>query len=205
MNKTAAAIIALAGWFVVIMQFFLLMQVQGVPRMELVIRFFSYFTILTNILVAVMFTMAAFSDNTFFTRPGVQTAITVYIIVVGLIYNLVLRFLWSPQGMQRFTDELLHTIIPVSAVVYWVKYVRKDGLVYRNCFLWLLFPFAYILFVALRGAASGFYPYPFIDVTRLGYPRALLNGLGMVLIFMGLSLFLTAIGQWLKHRQPLNR
>lgn len=205
MNKTWAAIIALAGWFAIIMQLYLMLQTAGISQAELVVRFFSYFTILTNILVAVRFTAIVFSNGHFFTRPGVQTAITVYIIVVGLIYNIVLRFLWSPQGMQQLVDELLHTIIPLLSVLYWIKFVRKDGLKYKNCFSWLLFPFAYIVFVAIRGAVSGFYPYPFIDVTKLGYPRALLNASGMVLVFMGLSLFLTAIGQWLRHRQPLQQ
>lgn len=205
MNKTWAAIIALAGWFAIIMQLYLMLQATALPRAEVLVRFFSYFTILTNILVAVQFTAVVFSAGHFFTRPDVQTAVTVYIIVVGLIYNTILRFLWSPQGMQQLVDELLHTIIPILSVFYWIKFVRKEGLKYKNCFSWMLFPFAYIVFVGIRGAVSGFYPYPFIDVTTIGYPRALLNASGMVLVFMGLSLFLTAIGQWLRNRQPLQQ
>jgi hypothetical protein len=142
-------------------------------------------------------------ETVFFTRPGVHTALTVYIIVVGLTYNVILRFLWSPQGLQWVVDELLHTVLPVAAFAYWVKYVRKNTLQYNDCFLWMLFPLGYIVFVAIRGAFSGFYPYPFIDVKLLGYPKALLNAFGMVLIFMGLSLFLTAAGQWASRRQPL--
>jgi hypothetical protein len=206
MNKTFAAIIAFTGWFAVIAQLILMLQNSGLPLGECLVRFFSYFTILTNIIVATCFTSLVFSPvdkDHFFARQGVHTAITVYIIVVGLTYNILLRFLWAPQGMQRIVDELLHTVIPILSLAYWIKYIRKTTLQYKNCFTWMLFPLAYVVLVAIGGAISGFYPYPFIDVKLLGYPRALLNALGMVLIFMGLSLFLTAIGQWLRHRQPL--
>jgi hypothetical protein len=208
MNKTFAAIIAFTGWFAVIAQLILMLQNSGLPLGECLVRFFSYFTILTNIIVATCFTSLVFSPvdkDHFFARPGVHTAITVYIIVVGLTYNILLRFLWAPQGLQRIVDELLHTVMPILSLAYWIKYVRKTTLPYKNCFAWMLFPLSYVVLVAIGGAISGFYPYPFIDVKLLGYPRALLNALGMVLIFMGLSLFLTAIGQWLRHRQPLLR
>jgi hypothetical protein len=206
MQKQFATLIASAGWFAVIAQLCLMLPTPDLPATELLIRFFSYFTILVNILVATCFTALVFpgsEGNQFFTRPGVHTALTVYIIVVGLTYNVILRFLWSPQGLQWLVDELLHTALPLAAVAYWVKYVRKNTLQYGNCFSWMLFPLGYIVFVAIRGAFSGFYPYPFIDVKLLGYPKALLNASGMVLIFMGLSLFLTAIGQWASRRQPL--
>jgi hypothetical protein len=208
MNKKFATFIAVTGWFAVIAQLCLMIQNSDLPLGECLIRFFSYFTILTNIIVATCFTALALSPgNTkqFFASPAVQTAVTVYIIVVGLVYNLILRFTWAPQGLQRVVDELLHTVMPIISTVYWIKYVRKTTLRYKDCFRWMLFPLAYVILVAIGGAISGFYPYPFIDVKLLGYPRALLNGLGMVLIFMGLSLFLTAIGQWMRNRQPLHQ
>ena len=207
MKKQFAAVIAITGWLALIGQLYLLIQNSPWPLGEVIIRYFSYFTILGNILVATYLTSVSLQkDNTaFFMRAGVQTAITVYIIVVGIIYNLVLRFLWAPQGLQRVVDELLHTLLPVLAVVYWVKYVPKATLRYKDCFTWMLFPFAYILYVIIRGAASGFYPYAFIDVTLLGYPRALLNGSGIVFLFMGLSLFLTALAQWNSRRQPVKQ
>jgi hypothetical protein len=37
------------------------------------------------------------------------------------------------------------------------------------------FPFFYAVYVMIRGAISGDYPYPIIDAGKLGYPVALLN------------------------------
>lgn len=202
MKKTSEYLIAIAGWFAVGVQFGLWMRTSTLGTGEAVLRFFSYFTILTNILVATRFTILAVKDDhtpAFFARPGVQTALTVYIIVVSCVYNLVLRFLWAPQGMQKVVDELLHTVIPIASLWYWWRYVPASGLRYKDCIGWLWFPLAYIAWVVAVGAGTGFYPYPFVDVTRLGYGRALLNGLGLMMIFIGLSLFLVAIAQWRKR------
>lgn len=205
MQKRIASVLALTGWFAVTAQWYLMIRDTPLPLGEVLIRFFSYFTILANILVALSFTMFAVQNEnkpSFFTRPGVVTAITVYILVVGMIYNLVLRFLWSPRGIQQLVDELLHSAIPLLTILYWLKYVPKKMLQYKDCLAWMWFPFAYIVLIAVRGAVSAYYPYPFVNVTKLGYPRVLLNGLGMVLLFMGLGLFLTAVAKWISRRQP---
>jgi len=52
-----------------------------------------------------------------FFEAGVITAITVYITIVGLVYNVILRFLWKPEGLQFIVDELLHTVIPLLLLV----------------------------------------------------------------------------------------
>jgi hypothetical protein len=44
---------------------------------------------------------------------------------------------------------------------------------------WVLWPLAYFVYAMLRGAATGFYPYPFIDVDRLGYAQVLVNAVGV--------------------------
>src|SRR5258705_6908454 len=89
------AIGAIIGWFAVGLQFYLIIvnRVTSVP--ETIIRFFSFYTILTNILVALYFTVLLlkpdFRWGNFFSRANVITAITLYITVVGITYNLILR------------------------------------------------------------------------------------------------------------------
>jgi hypothetical protein len=93
MKKRIALIFALITWFAVIVQFYLMMDNRVTPGPETIIRFFSFFTILTNSLVAVYFTVQIQAKNQkgFWHQPGTLTAITVYILVVGLVYQLVLR------------------------------------------------------------------------------------------------------------------
>ncbi|NQX40792.1 hypothetical protein SAMN05421820_104197 [Pedobacter steynii] len=188
---------ATVTWFAVILQLYLsiLNSVESVS--ETIIRFFSFYTILTNILVALCFTVLLLKPNSrrgiFFSRPGVLTATTINITVVGLLYNILLRQTWSPEGAQRVADELLHVVVPLLFILYWYLFAPKSGLGWKSVFPWFLYPLVYAIFVLSRGALSGFYPYPFIDVNTLGYHNVLLNCLGLFIGFFLLSQLFIAV------------
>lgn len=193
-TRIYAFIGAVIGWFALIAQFYLHMKNSPVPVGEAILRFFGYFTIDTNILVALSFTFIALSSNSFigkfFTKASVITAITVYIIIVGVTYNLILRSTWEPKGLQKLVDELLHTVIPILYVLFWVFFVPVDGLKWKNAFPWLIFPITYMIYAIILGSVTKFYPYPFVDVTKLGYNNALKNAIGILFIMFFLSLAL---------------
>ena len=203
-KQTFLMIGAAITWFAVILQFYLIIlnRVESVP--ETIIRFFSYYTILTNILVAFCFTVLLVKPNSrsgiFFSQPGVLTATTINITVVGLLYNLILRGIWSPVGFQRLADELLHVVIPILFILYWYFFAPKGGLGWKNAFAWLLYPFFYAVFVLFRGALSGFYPYPFIDANTLGFKKVVLNSVGLFIGFFLLSLLFVAITKAMSRR-----
>jgi len=197
------AIIA-CGWFALVTQLYLIVN-SGVSSLgELVIRYFSYFTIQTNILVAVCFTSLLLAAGRpmgrFFSRQQTLSAITVYIVIVGLIYNTILRFLWQPEGLQKIVDELLHSVIPLAVLVYWFLYVAKDTLRWKNVLWWLLYPFAYIIYVLIRGSVSGFYPYPFINTQQLGMNKVLVNAIGIAAVFAFVSLLLVFVAKSAKSK-----
>lgn len=197
MKKNIALIFALIAWFAVITQFYLMMENRVASVPETIIRFFSFFTILTNTLVAVFFTVQymAKNQNRFWHKAGTLTAITVYILVVGLVYQLVLRQIWEPQGMQRIVDELLHSVNPVLVLIFWFLYEKKDSIRWNRLPYWLLYPLVYLVYILIRGHFSGFYPYPFINVTELGMQQALVNSFFLLLVFLGLSAGLVWIGK----------
>ena len=185
------AVTAVVAWFAVGLQFYLIIlnRVTSIP--ETIIRYFSFYTILTNILVALYVTALLLKPNSsvgkFLTRSGPVTALVLYISVVGIIYNLVLRQLWKPEGWQRVADELLHVIVPLLIIFYWIFWANRAGLKWKNIFSWLVYPLVYLCFILLRGAFSGFYPYPFINVTVLGYNKVFINSGGLLVIFFVLS------------------
>ena len=129
----------------------------------------------------------------FFSQPATLTAIAVYISVVAIVYNSILRFLWKPEGLQLVVDELLHSVIPVVFVIMWFLSIRNAALKWRDIYVWLIYPLVYIVYVLIRGALSGFYPYPFINVTELGYNRVLINSVGLLFVFLFFSLLFVAI------------
>ena len=193
--------IAVIGWFALVSQLYLIIQNRLVPVAETIIRYFSFFTILTNLIVAVCVTALLLKPGSkwgsWFSKPAVLTAITVYIAIVGIVYNLILRFLWQPQGLQFVTDELLHTVIPLLFILLWFLYVPKKGLQYKQFLPWLIYPLIYVFYTAVHGAITGFYPYPFVNVAELGYGKVLINTGGLLLAFAALSLFLIAIAKYM--------
>ncbi|MDB5255425.1 MAG: hypothetical protein JWM14_120 [Chitinophagaceae bacterium] len=198
-SKILAVIIAALAWFALTVQFILMVKTNTTPLPETIIRYFSFFTILTNLLVAVYATSVALMPSTswgrFFSNPSVGTATTVYIVAVGVIYNAILRALWQPVGTQRIVDELLHTIIPFLFLMYWVLFLSRKELPWNAFFMWLIYPLAYCLYIIGRGYFSKFYPYPFMDVTKLGYKQVALNSLSVTIVFLGFSILLINIGR----------
>lgn len=166
------------------------------PLPEVTIRFFSFFTILTNILTALFFTTQALGIKQY--KAGTLTAITVYITIVGLVYQVMLRHLWAPTGMQRVVDELLHSVIPVLTILYWYLYEDRHNVSNKQIPAWLLYPFVYCIYILIRGYFSGFYPYPFIDVSALGFSSVLLNALLLFFFFGFVSILFVFAGKRLK-------
>lgn len=208
MQKQSEKIYAFIGagmtWFAVIVQFYLLMKNNPAPTvLEKVLRFFGYFTVDTNILVALSFTFIALESTSglgkFFTKASTATSITAYIIIVGITYNVFLRSTWNPQGMQKLVDELLHSVIPTVYVIFWVAFVPAEKLKWKHSLLWLIYPFVYMIYAIIFGAITKYYPYPFVDVNELGQNKALINaGLVLVIMFL-LSLALIGTGKIMKR------
>ncbi|MCC7251712.1 Pr6Pr family membrane protein [Hyphomicrobium sp.] len=194
------AFAAALGWFAVALQYWLVISGDiGPDPVNRTINFFSYFTILTNILAALAMTAPLLAPGSsiggFFDRPAVRTAIATYIIVVGVIYHLVLRDLWDPQGWQWIADMSLHYVTPVLFVVDWLLFVPKHSVPWRAALAALAYPLIYMGWTLWHGSWSGFYPYPFVDVTQLGLDKVLVNAGGMTAAFLVLCLVLIAVGR----------
>src|SRR5690606_6336676 len=118
LKSVLAAGIGLIALFAIAMQFILSWFTLEISGAEYIVRFFSYFTILSNVLVMLCCCCIVFSFKSrlgrWITKPASMTAITLYILVVGIIYNGILRFLLDLHGMMQVVDELLHVVIPLS-------------------------------------------------------------------------------------------
>lgn len=200
-----AAAGALLGWFALVLQLYLMLAQSPAPeKLGAVITFFSFFTILTNILTAAVFTAVAFQPKDgwgkWLCRPSVQAATAVYIAIVGMVYQLLLRQLWNPQGAQWVADVLLHSILPVGYVVYWLLFAPRAELSWKDSVTWLIYPGLYLVYILARGAVSGSYPYPFVDVNVLGYGGVLARAGLLLLVFLGMGLLVVAVGRWMRAR-----
>ncbi|AXK40377.1 Pr6Pr family membrane protein [Crenobacter cavernae] len=196
-----AAAAGVSAWFALGLQFYLtnaLVLSQGRGFLASLFVFFGYFTILTNLLAAVAFTVAVLRPAAWFRlflRPSVLGGIAVSIALVGIVYSLLLRQTWQPTGAQLVADGLLHDVMPLVFIVYWWLWVPKTALCWRDALRWALYPMAYLVYALLRGALSGTYPYPFIDVARLGYGVAFKNSVVILMAFLGIATLFIVLGR----------
>ena len=164
------------------------------------VSFFSYFTVLTNTLVATVLTCAVTPRESaarrWFLQPWVSSGVTVSIVVVGLAYSLLLRHLWHPEGWQFIADELLHDVMPLVFLGYWWFCVPKGTLRLWHLPVWLIYPLVYFAYALLRGNLLGAYAYPFIDVAVLGYPQVFINAGGILAGFVGIGLAMIGLDHW---------
>ncbi|MEB0261429.1 MULTISPECIES: Pr6Pr family membrane protein [unclassified Mucilaginibacter] len=203
---TWSAILALLNWFAIGLQFYLSINAYMAKGRTLggaVVEFFSFFTIESNILVAFGLTAVALGgfNKRFFSRASVLTAMAVYITIVCLVYNVVLRSGYSPQGWDRVVNELLHAICPPLFILFWLVYVPKQGITYKGALPWLWFPFFYMVYVLVRGAICWIYPYFFMNATNFGYPRVALNCLMLMVVFLAFDMLFVWLAKLMaKHR-----
>lgn len=203
MKKILVLLFACTAWFALIAQFYLMMENRIFSVTETVIRFFSYFTILTNMMAAVYFTLLFFAKKQgagLVNKPGTLTALTIYITMVGTIYQLALRHIWEPQGLQRLVDELLHSVIPLLVIFFWSLYEMTKPVKYSDIFKWTIYPLVYLVFILIRGRASSFYPYPFVDVATLGMQKVLINSAVILIAFLGVAAIFLFVGKKLLKR-----
>ena len=189
MARTFRTIGALAVWTGLLLQYWLMVRGRGGEELIYrTINFFSYFTILSNILCAVCLTLPTATEN-----PVLRTGIALYISVTGGIYVLILKDLWAPTGLQWVADTLLHYVTPAFFLIDWALLSRKGALKWRSALIWLGFPLLYAVWTLAHGAQSGFWPYPFMDASKLGMTRVLTNVAGLIVGFLGLSLLFVLI------------
>jgi hypothetical protein len=194
---------AVLGWVGLSVQLYLILGTRweiGASLMGGLMSFFSFFTVLTNTLVAVVLTCEVTSRDSaarrWFLRPAVSSGIAVSIAVVGLAYSLLLRHLWHPEGWQLLADELLHDIMPLLFLLYWWWCVPKGTLRLGHIGLWVIYPLVYFAYALLRGHLLSAYPYPFIDVGTLGYPQVFINAGGILAGFVVIALVIVGLDRY---------
>jgi hypothetical protein len=203
MNRTRAglvwrAVFAAVGWGALALQYGLMLgntPEQGVA--ELTLNFFSFFTILTNVLVAVALTLPVVGAGTAPGRwarsEGVRAGVTMYAVVVGLVYHFLLHATWSPQGWSLVVNILLHYVMPAAILLDWLLFTARGGLRWMDAPKWLVFPLIYGGWTLIHGYATDWWPYWFVDVSALGLVRAALYFAGLLVFFLLVGLAVVTI------------
>jgi hypothetical protein len=160
---------------------------HGVPTFSAA-NFFSFFTIQTNLLAVAMLVLVVI------VRPlertilfdTVRGAVTLYIAITGIVFALLLAGLQESLDTHiAWVDFTVHKLIPIVLVADWLLDPPRHRLSPRISASWLLYPLAYLVYTLIRGEDVDWYPYPYLDVSRHGYGRVLLNCAAMLIGIVG--------------------
>lgn len=199
LTRAYRACAGLVGLAALAVQYGLLLDRMGGDIGAATLRFFTYFTLLSNSIGTAAFLFPALAPKSapgrFFGAPAVRTASALYLLVVGAVYHAILASQWNPQGWQLAADIALHTVLPLAILADWLFLTSKRDLGLSMIAPALLFPFGFGVWALALGAMNGFYPYPFLDVSALGYPRVALNLAILLAIFAVLGAFMVAAGR----------
>lgn len=157
-------------------------------------RLVSYFTIQSNLLVAVTAVQLARDPA----RGGalwrvVRVAAVVGITVTGLVHFLLLRPLLDLEGANWAADKMLHMVVPVLAIAAWLVAGPRPRAPWRTALTALVWPVAWLAWTLAVGAGTSWYPYPFLNVGTEGAPAVAATCAAVTVLFVALACALSAL------------
>lgn len=149
-------------------------------------NFFSFFTIQSNILaVAALFALVVRARSR--RTPlfdGVRGAAVLYMAITGIVFALLLSGLQEElQTAIPWVDFIVHKLMPVVLVADLLIDPPRHRLPRWTALAWLAYPVGWFAYTLVRGANVDWYPYPFVDVSKLGYDGVLARSVVLVLGF----------------------
>ena len=168
-SKAIFLITAVVTWVALLLQLYLIigkMTSEGATTLAAIWRFIGFFTILSNIAVAVVASLMVVKTVSARTCLCAVSAIA----FVGIVYSVALRATWQPQGWQAVADHMLHDATPVLFVISWIC-SDHGSLRWRDAGWAIVAPVAYCIYALIRGAGDGWYAYWFLDPTKLDVLR----------------------------------
>jgi hypothetical protein len=163
-----------------------------------VFNVFCFFTIQSNLIVGVTSLMLAINPRRASTTfDAFRLTGIVAIVITGIVYHSALRDMMELDSWALVGDRLVHTVVPILSVVAWLIYGPRARATRRVMWLTLLFPLAWFAFTLVRGPIAEFYPYPFVNVTLLGYPKVFVNALWVGFLYLGVAAAAVALDGWL--------
>lgn len=167
------------------------------------VNFFSFFTILANVFVSIVFVASALylAQGR---RPSpaddiLRGASVLYMAITGVVYSLLLSGIDVDLSLQ-WVNLQLHYIMPIVVVLDWLYQPQLSKLTVRRILPWLIFPAIYLVYSLVRGPIVGWYPYPFLNPDMAGgYGGVALYSLGILIALFVASFLLMKLGNMLRR------
>ena len=203
LSRYAAGFIAVVAWLGLFIQCTSTFQTNHSVVLTLWIVF-AYFTILTNLLVAVVFTAVA-AGRTRLRAGWVVAGTMLAIVLVGVVYGLLLHGTMELSGGSAVANVLNHMATPILVPIFWIVFTPKGQLRWLHPLVWAMYPLAYLGYSLIRGGQTGQYPYPFLDPLRIGWQQTMLSALAIAVAFFVCGYAVVALDYWMARRATPGR
>ena len=158
-------------------------------------RFFAYFTIQSNLIGVATFAWLVLKRDEPRSRSVelLRGAAAVYLTVTFVVMIVLLSGV--DVGLQLgWVDFVLHKLFPVVVVLDWILDPPTARLNPRDAVTWLVYPLVWTGLTLVRGAADGWYPYPFLDPAHGGYGQVAVTIVAVLIGFLVISAAMIALG-----------
>ena len=125
---------------------------------------FLFFTIQSNIMVCIFLTASLVNSKKQPTiHPAIHGAITLYILITGIIYNTLLAPGIEAEGLNLVILTINHTVTPILFFIDRLLNGQRGRLEWKNLALWLIYPIIYLAASSIEGGVTGEFRYPFLN------------------------------------------
>ena len=173
----------------------------GTGRLDLV-NFFSYFTILSNLLAAaVLLVGAARSMHTPSPTWDLVRGQAVVVMTVTLVVFALLLADTDVDVTTSWVDTVVHRLFPAVVILDWLVDPPASAIGPRRSLVWLAAPLAWLGYTMIRGALTAWYPYPFLDPADGGYGPVAVTVAAILAFGVVLCVIVAAVGDALRSRR----
>lgn len=174
-------------------------------------EYFAYFSIQGTLICAVVLgvtgvrALQGLSDTKLIHLVRLST--TVYVTVISVVYNALLRGLPGDirdagYNWPVLPNEIMHVWGPVFMLLDWLLVAGFASIRLRAAFWVAVYPVAWLAFSVLRGINDGWWAYWFLDPTdKGGVPQMLTYVFGITVLMIGLGFLLSLIAKALRKIQ----
>jgi hypothetical protein len=165
-------------------------------------RFFAYFTIQSNVIGVAAFAWLVANRGAprSHALESFRGAAAAYLTVTFLVVIALLSNVDVGLGLA-WVDFVVHKLFPVIVVLDWLvdpPTVRLSG---RDVVAWMVYPIVWLALTLGRGAADGWYPYPFLDPANGGYGAVVVTSFVITIGFVVLAAAYVWLGNRLGKRR----
>lgn len=139
---------------------------------------------------------------------NLKGAILQYTFITMLIYNLILVPRHKNTGIKHefygLRDISIHCIVPSLVLFEWFI-THKKAIYVGAPIAWLLVPLLYFIVISIKGKfelgskfeyADSYYPYFFIDISKIGRKKVIINLIVLLIFFLGIGYLIFILDHW---------